>query len=239
MPEQAKLPLDHPTRDRPHRIYVALTNHCNRSCPWCSTCSSPAGRTFLPLAAFRELLPRAGRFQLQLEGGEPTLHPRLGEMVDLARAQPGCDRVIVCTNGVALPRQIPRLRAWVAGLGAPLTLKLSVNHHLLDHDPGLLGLCRDLRQVLADWGGDRLLVVNVRLRRGVDHDDARVREAVTAAGLDDCANVFFLQAYGFARGQPGWDPPSPVWSAFTLVNPDGQCFATDLLARSEAMRSLP
>ena len=41
------LPHDHPTPNRPHRIYATLTNHCNRACPWCSTCSSPRGGTFL------------------------------------------------------------------------------------------------------------------------------------------------------------------------------------------------
>jgi MoaA/NifB/PqqE/SkfB family radical SAM enzyme len=233
------LPLDHPTGDRPHRIYVALTNHCNRSCPWCSTCSSPVGRTFLSDAAFRALLPREERFQLQLEGGEPTLHPQLRSMVDAARALPGCDRIILCTNGVVLPRPQPRLRDWLARLGAPLTLKVSVNHHLLDHDPGLLDLCHATRDALAALGGERLLVINVRLRRGIEDDDARVRQAVANAGLGDSANVFFLQAYGFAHGQAGWDSPFPVSDRFTLVNPDGQTFPPDLIRRSEAMRVLP
>ena len=233
------LPLDYPTPDRPHRIYVAVTNHCNRSCPWCSTCSSPAGRTFMSLAAFRAMLPRAGRFQLQLEGGEPTVHPRLWDMVASARERGGCDRLILCTNGVVLPRRSARLRTWLLRLGAPLTLKISVNHHLLDHDQGLLDLCCDIREQLATLGGDRLLVINVRLRRGFEHDDAQVRRVVEAAGLAPSANFFYLQAYGFARGQPGWELPRPVSDRFTLINPDGRCFAPDLIRRSEAMRDLP
>jgi hypothetical protein len=234
-----RLPLDYPTADRPHRIYVAITNHCNRSCPWCSTCSSPAGQTFLSVATFRSLLPREGRFQLQLEGGEPTLHPELLAMVAATRATPGCDRLILCSNGVVMPRQPARLRAWLERLGAPLTVKISVNHHLLAHDPGLLALCRETRAQLAALGGDRLLVVNVRLRRGVADDDVAVRRAVEEAGLGESANVFFLQAYGFAREQPGWDLPCPVSDRFTLINPDGQSFAPDLIRRSEAMRILP
>ena len=129
-------PLDHPTQDRPHRIYVALTNHCNRACPWCSTCSSPAGSTFLSVEAFRAALPAEGPFQVQLEGGEPTVHPRFWDFVAVARAHPRCDRLVLCTNGVVLPRQRARLDAWVARLGSPLTVKISANHHLLDHDAG-------------------------------------------------------------------------------------------------------
>ena len=53
------------------------------------------------------------------------------------------------------------------------------------------------------------------------------------------ANLFFLQAYGFAKEQPGWLPPSPVADNFTLVNPDGAIFGADLIARSEGMRLLP
>ena len=233
-----KVPLDHPTPERPHRVYVAVTNRCNRRCPWCSTCSTPEGRTFLDLAEYRASFPREGRFQVQLEGGEPTLHPRFIELVRIARAEPRCDHVVVCTNGVLVPRSPAALRAWLQALGAPLTIKLSVNHHLLAHDQGLLPLCVALRDTLAEMGGDRLLVVNVRLRRGVDDDDRAVRDAVEGAALGEHANVFFLQAYGFAATEAEWDPPRPVSDRFTLVNPDGRILGPDLIARSEAMRRL-
>lgn len=233
------LPLDHPTPDRPPRVYVALTNSCNRACPWCSTCSSPAGSTFLSLDAFQRVLPPKGHFQLQLEGGEPTTHPEFWRFVALARENPRCDRLVLCTNGVVLPRQEPRLRAWLERLGVPLTIKISANHHLLDADPGLIDLCVLLRDLFATMGGDRALVVNVRLRRGHEDDDRRVREVVEAAGLLPHANVFFLQRYGFAAGEREWDPPKPVWDRFVLVNPDGSTHGADLIARSEAMRVLP
>ncbi len=232
------VPLDHPTPERPHRVYVAVTNRCNRRCPWCSTCSTPEGSTFLDLDAYRASFPAEGQFQVQLEGGEPTLHPRFLELVRTARAEPRCDRVVVCSNGVLIPRAAPALHAWLAALGAPLTLKVSVNHHLLARDPGLMALCRALRDEAAALGGDRLLVVNVRLRRGVEDDDRAVRQAVEAAGLTPHANVFFLQAYGFAAAEAGWEPPRPVSDRFTLVNPDGRVLGPDLVARSEAMRRL-
>src|SRR5688572_24123582 len=136
-PDRAR-PLDHPTADRPHRVYVALTNHCNRACPWCSTCSSPRGATWLTVADFLAALPAEGPFQVQLEGGEPTIHPEFQEFVRLAREHPRCRRLVVCTNGVVLPRRPGPLRRWLERLGEPLTLKVSVNHHLLERDRGLL-----------------------------------------------------------------------------------------------------
>lgn len=237
--DSLRRPHDHPEPGRPWRLYLALTNHCNRACPWCSTHSSPAGGTWLTVEQVRDLIPANGRFQLQLEGGEPTVHPAFWEFVAEARAHPRCDRLVLCTNGVRVPRRPSALAAWVARLGAPLTIKLSVNHHLLDHDPGLLRMAAALRDALAAAGGERELVLNVRLRRGEADDDRAVRQAVADAGLDPLANTFFLQRYGLASAEEGWDPPSPIFDTFTLVNPDGQTWGTDLIARSAAMGALP
>ena len=234
-----RLPLDHPTPERPHRVYAALTNHCNRSCPWCSTYSSPAGGTWLAPQAFLAALPAAGPFEVQLEGGEPTVHPRFWDFVELARSQPRCRRLVLCTNGVALPRRAARLEAWLRRLGAPLTVKLSVNHHLLERDPGLLQLAAAALEALSDLGGDRRLVLNVRLRRGTRDDDQHVVEAVDRAGLSNHANVFYLQRYGLASDRADWEPPFLVGHDFSMVNPDGRVFGPDLVARSEAMGALP
>ena len=62
--------------------------------------------------------------------------------------------------------------------------------------------------------------------------------AVERAGLVPNANIFFLQRYGFASEEDGWELPAPVWDNFRLVNPDGRIFGPDLLARSEGMRQL-
>jgi MoaA/NifB/PqqE/SkfB family radical SAM enzyme len=234
-PQRAK-PLDHPTPDRPHRLYVAMTNHCNRACPWCSTCSSPRGRTWLSLENFVAGFPTAGTFQVQLEGGEPTIHPQFWDFVRLAREHPRCNHLVLCTNGVVLPRSRDELARYISRLGAPLTLKLSVNHYLLDQDKGLIALAASLRDLFA---GERTLVVNVRLRRGVKDDDRHVVKQVEDAGLMPVSNIFYLQRYGFASDQTDWELPAPVWHEFSLINPDGQRFGPDLIARSEAMRVLP
>src|SRR5438105_231878 len=148
------VPLDHPTPDRPYRLYFALTNHCNRSCPWCSTCSSPAGGTWLTLDDYASAFPDSGPFQVQLEGGEPTLHPDFWQFVERAQAHPRCTLLVLCTNGVVLPRQRDKLRAWLLRLGTPLTIKLSINHHLLDHDSQLLELALSMRDLFAELGGE-------------------------------------------------------------------------------------
>jgi len=232
------LPLDRPHPDRPHRLYFALTNHCNRACPWCSTCSTPSRGTWLTLDAYRACFPESGAFEVQLEGGEPTTHPDFLAFVGSARSHPRCSRVVVVTNGVLVPRDAVALRSWLEQLGAPLTLKLSINHHLLARDAGLLDLAGALRDAIAALGGDRALVLNVRLRKGRADDDRSVVDAVAAAGLTGFANIFFLQRYGFGDRYPDWDEPFIVGENFSLINPDGTLFAGDLVGRSDAMRRL-
>lgn len=232
------LPRDRPSEARPHRVYVATTNHCNRACPWCSTCSSPRGSVWIGRADYLACFPASGDFEVQLEGGEPTIHPQFFELVALAREHARCTRVVVVSNGVVLPREPEPLLAWLARLGAPLTFKLSINHHLLARDRELLQLAAAIRDAFAQLGGDRELVLNVRLRPDAPGGDAWVQDAVREAGLLPLANVFALQAYGFAS-ERSWDTPFVVGTNFTLVNPDGSTHGADLVGRSEAMRVLP
>ena len=232
------LPHDHPYPGRTHRVYAALTNHCNRACPWCSTYSSPAGNTWIIWEQLAACLPAEGDFDVQLEGGEPTLHPQFWDLVTRLRANPRCGNLILCTNGVVIPRNSDKLRAWLARLGAPLLIKLSINHYLLQHDVGLLALAADMHQALTALGGEREVVYNVRLRRGYEDDDRAVSAAVTKAGLQPRANIFYLQRYGLASAEQGWDEPFLAGDNFRMVNPDGQVHGTDLKARSEGMGAL-
>ena len=116
--DDAKMPLDHPYSGRPHRVYVALTNHCNRSCPWCSTCSSPSRNTFLSPDRLLEAIPPKGDFEIQLEGGEPTTHPQFDHFVRTACSLPGMRRLILCTNGL-LPSARPARTPSLAGPPGP------------------------------------------------------------------------------------------------------------------------
>ncbi len=231
-------PLDHPYAGRAHRVYVALTNHCNRACPWCSTYSSPARGTWITWAQLQASLPVAGNFDVQLEGGEPTLHPEFWDFIARLRGNPRCGCLVLCTNGVALPRHAGKLHDWLARLGAPLIIKLSINQYLMDHDPGLLQLAAGVQSAIQTLGGEREVIYNVRLRRGNDGDDRAEIDAVHEAGLMPRANVFYLQRYGLASNEAAWDAPHLAGENFRLVNPDGRVFGPDLIARSEYMGGL-
>jgi organic radical activating enzyme len=242
--------LDAPYAGRPHRLYFAVTNDCNRACPWCSVYSRPGLQTYLELGHFRQILTeelavleRAGQveFEAQFEGGEPTLHPDLLAMVDIVWATGRCRRVVISTNGVRVPRREAAIRRWLRAFGAPLTVKLSVNHHLVERDASHLERASQAARAvvgLRRQGVDVTLVLNLRRRASRDRD-VWLRNELAERGLLAITNDFMLQRYGLAADDAALDPPYLAGTDFTLVNPDGSEHGTDLIARSEAMGRLP
>lgn len=234
------LPHDSPLLRERTRLYVAVTNQCNRECPWCSVYSSPRKNTFLQPEQMAAHFPADRDFDVQLEGGEPTIHPKLFDFVDVARRHPRMRELVLVTNGVKLPRDPEGLKAYLARFGEPFKVKLSINHHLLEHDPGLVATALRVREAFRAMGGRRELILNVRLRRGEKYgDDAWVQDAVEKAGLLPLANVFFLQRYGRGETEEDWKDPFVVTEDFLLVNPDGSAQGTDLIARGKAMGDMP
>lgn len=232
-------PLDFPFKNRPFRIYAALTNSCNRACPWCSACSSLAGKTFLSIPNFKKHIPLNGDFEVQFEGGEPFMHPDFWKFISIALENEKCRKIVVVTNGTTIPRDEVKLRKWFHKFGEAFTLKLSINHYLLERDRRLINLAALLQKKISQLKGDRELVLNVRLRKNNEHDIQKILKEIEATGLTPHSNIFYLQRYGFAKDEESWDEPYIVEDNFTLLNPDGKAFNTNIIARSEAMRNLP
>ena len=84
-----------------------LLDHCNLKCPTCFAESSPARASVAPLeqvlASIDTRLSREGQRidVLMLSGGEPTLYPWLGELLDEVTARP-IVRVLINTNGLRI-----------------------------------------------------------------------------------------------------------------------------------------
>ena len=84
-----------------------LLDHCNLKCPTCFAESGPALASVAPLeqvlASIDTRLSREnGRIDvLMLSGGEPTLYPRLAELLDAVATRP-IVRVLVNTNGLTI-----------------------------------------------------------------------------------------------------------------------------------------
>jgi 7,8-dihydro-6-hydroxymethylpterin dimethyltransferase len=91
-------------------LLADLTDACNLRCPTCFTDSSPAIGGVVPVADVlsnvdARLARENGRIDvLMLSGGEPTLHPELGDLLAALVARP-IVRILLNTNGVRIARE--------------------------------------------------------------------------------------------------------------------------------------
>lgn len=84
---------------------IEITNHCNLECPVCLVDNRNdhhmAPETFGRI--LDGLVEKEGTLEtVNLSGGEPTVHPELLRLLDLARARREIARVSISTNGVRL-----------------------------------------------------------------------------------------------------------------------------------------
>jgi cyclic pyranopterin phosphate synthase len=96
------------------RIEVHVVAHCNLRCRGCNHASPDLAREFVEPEAIREDLAHAVRLGLRsnvlrLLGGEPLLHPKLAEIIRIAREAGISKKIHVVTNGVLLDRKPPEL----------------------------------------------------------------------------------------------------------------------------------
>lgn len=85
-------------------LLLEITQACNLKCPTCF--ADAQGHDFMATDTARRRLDTFFQKQprldiLMLSGGEPTIHPRFAEILDLALSYP-VDRVVVNTNGLRL-----------------------------------------------------------------------------------------------------------------------------------------
>lgn len=89
-------------------IYLLdVTTQCNLTCPACYTSSSPALSHYLPVEAAVHAVEMAlgregGRLDVvMLSGGEPTVHPRIRELIERLCEFP-ITRILLNTNGIRI-----------------------------------------------------------------------------------------------------------------------------------------
>jgi uncharacterized radical SAM superfamily Fe-S cluster-containing enzyme len=88
-------------------ILIEITERCNLSCPTCFAGSSPQHSEMMSLEEFTRQVDqlvaggKSGSDMIQLSGGEPTVHPRFFDMVDLLFER-GFHQVCINSNGIKL-----------------------------------------------------------------------------------------------------------------------------------------
>jgi len=90
---------------------IDLTNRCNLKCPICFASADASGYVYEPtfeqvldmLRTYRSMRPSPAR-AVQFSGGEPTLHPRVLDIVRAAREM-GFSHTQIATNGLRFARE--------------------------------------------------------------------------------------------------------------------------------------
>lgn len=108
-------------------MLIEITQRCNLTCPTCYADSSPQREESMTMAQFEALLGdllRKGKGDadlIQISGGEPTIHPKIFEMIEHALHR-GVRQVYVNTNGIKLAQ--PEFAQRLAGLGPKVSVYL-------------------------------------------------------------------------------------------------------------------
>jgi MoaA/NifB/PqqE/SkfB family radical SAM enzyme len=108
------------------KTYIEITNVCNLACPFCGI--NTRASQFMDTALFTRILRQVKGISRHLYFhvmGEPLLHPRLGDFLDLCA--PDGFKVHLVTNGRTLAQATPAL------FNKPALRQLSVSLHSVEH----------------------------------------------------------------------------------------------------------
>jgi 7,8-dihydro-6-hydroxymethylpterin dimethyltransferase len=88
---------------------IEICDYCNLTCPVCYAESGPDRQQFRSLAQIEQMLDAVVRNEgepdvVQISGGEPTLHPGLFEILEMARARP-IRHLMINTNGIRIAQE--------------------------------------------------------------------------------------------------------------------------------------
>ncbi|MDR3303857.1 MAG: radical SAM protein [Treponema sp.] len=89
-------------------LEVSVTDHCNLNCKYCGNFSPLAPEKYIDIDIFDRDCARLSSLAkgnikaIRLLGGEPLLHPRLIEVLDIARKHFTLSRIELVTNGLLL-----------------------------------------------------------------------------------------------------------------------------------------
>ncbi len=192
---------------------VPITSACNLDCPICYTINNNDGPYFMELSEFADILrvvktndPRGTI--INFTGGEPTLHPRLTEIVRMCH-EAGIHRVTISTHGLTFLKDEGLLKE-LAQLDARIVLSFdsfddAVNRRML----GTKATSAKLRVIdlLEQYGVDTTLIPVLAL--GVN--DNEIGALVELALERECIRSLEIHTMTFTgQGGRGFEPAARI-----------------------------
>lgn len=215
------------------RLYINITNRCNTECPFCCMYSGISNSRDMDFETYKRIIDNCDKeFELQLEGGEPLMHPDLYLFMEYARSTKRCRKILILTNALLLPAHQKRLVMFSGEYGMQLEIKVSINYWLIRENSGHLDQIRNLL-FAAEFIPNVKITCNVRLRK--QGDEALRKEVEEDKLLLSHSNIYYLQFYGRLLESEDYKKPVIVQNIeeFELFASDGTSFGIDLIERSE------
>jgi len=105
---------------------IEITNHCNMSCPICLVENKHS--YYMPISDFENiingLIEKEGHLaNINLSGGEPTIHPQFLDLLDIAVRRDEIARVSISTNGLKIAQDFEFCKE-LASRGVYVSLQL-------------------------------------------------------------------------------------------------------------------
>jgi uncharacterized radical SAM superfamily Fe-S cluster-containing enzyme len=189
---------------------VEINEACNLSCPVCFADASTARTAHRPLAEVEAMLDTLVASEgepdlVQFSGGEPTLHPRLFDILAAAKARP-IRHLMINTNGLRLAREpgfAERLAEFKPGFEVYLQFDSLKREALMDLRGADLSRVRtQALEALERAGLSTTLVCTVK--KGVNDDD--IPDIVRFALNWACVRGVVFQPIQDAGRNDGFDP---------------------------------
>jgi MoaA/NifB/PqqE/SkfB family radical SAM enzyme len=176
-------------------------------------------------------------FEIQLEGGEPLLHPDFYDIIEYSLNTDRCERVILTSNFVEVNYVDVFLNKLNYDNLKKFSLKPSINYELYKEDENFFEKMKSIKDVIVNYPKFDLRF-NVRLDK--TKKDSIILENLEKYGLKKNSNIFYYQRYGFASNNSKFELPFVIENPvdFHLISPDGEDFGMNLIARSEHMKNL-
>lgn len=217
------------------KIYVNITNKCQYDCPFCCMYSSPLNNNFMTFDTFKNIVDDANKPTIvQLEGGEPLLHPHIILFIEYCASVENIDSIVIDTNGILLMKMIDKIIEIASRTHKNITIKPSINFYILEKRPN----CIEEYQSLAS-ACEFLEYVNIEfnVRWFNDIDKTNIDEHIKHL-LDKpyfSFNMFQFNRYGRSKLENSLleIQITNTYSNWRIFSTDGTCFNTDLIARSE------
>jgi hypothetical protein len=134
------------------------------------------------------------------------------------------------SNGIVLKDHIKRLVDLHKWYDIPFEVKVSVNYWLLKVNKN------HLKNIAENvFATEYIPNFNISLNTRKRKDDEWIDDEIAKYNMANINNSFYLQSYGKMTGNKNYDGVVIVqnienWKVYSV---DGQCFGTDLVARSE------